>query len=526
MRAQSVVLAVHFLLAACWLPAFAQVGGDKKKDDTKKEAEKITAETKVAGKNLHEWVELIAQEDPKKFKVKDRSEFEVAMKYIMLYGPDLAMAAVPPLLGELKKHTAANPIDMSVRVNGAVALGQILANAKNRKDPKDLNRDLVKETVDELVKMLTDKQVMVRYRAAQALGTLGPLARKAIPGLCKLTKDSETWENRLAAVMALGPVSWEEKGPPSEETMTTLLATLWYKLEPAAKVRLAALAALANLQVGKYEKEKYRKRLEEMAADDVNPLCRLRANVDVWPYLTDKDNKPIALARKKHLDALEKFLTNADVETRMELIKGVVLLAPDNDKKGEPQKALVAILYKALDDKLPVVRIEALRALGYLKMADTDRGNYMAHLDQVASTDADPFVRLNAYSWLFPNLKTPQDKQKYGQGLGNLLNKSEPAMKIEACKLIGEIGQDAAATVPDLIKGLGDPEPQVVHWCIYALGNLEQAGQPALATLQKLLKTEGITADIRETAQDAINIITGKEKLGKREQQKKAEDKQ
>jgi len=50
MRANRALLAVHFLLAACWLPAFAQIGGDKKKDDTKKEAEKITAETKVAGK--------------------------------------------------------------------------------------------------------------------------------------------------------------------------------------------------------------------------------------------------------------------------------------------------------------------------------------------------------------------------------------------------------------------------------------------------------------------------------------------
>ena len=64
----------------------------------------------------------------------------------------------------------------------------------------------------------------------------------------------------------------------------------------------------------------------------------------------------------------------------------------------------------------------------------------------------------------------------------------------------------------------------LVATAIYALGNLEKAGGPALPALEKLLMTTGIPAEIRETAQDAINIITGKEKLGKREQ-KKGEDK-
>jgi HEAT repeat protein len=515
MRWHGIFLALHLLLAACWMPALAQVGGDKKKDDTKKEPEKITADTKVGGKNLAEWIDLI--------KGKDRSETEVALRTILLYPADIGVAAVPAMLAELKKHDI-TPIDTSVRVNVAKALAPILANTKNHKDPKDPSRDLAKEAVDRLQKMLSDKQIMVRYRAAEALGMMGPLAKKAIPALCKLAADSETWENRYQAVLALGPVSWDEKNAPPEETITTLLGVLSANYEPAARVRLAALSALANLNVGNFEKERYRKKLEAVAADDINPLCRLRAHFHLWPYLTDKDNKPIAKDRKRHLDALEKLQNNPDPEVRLELIHGVVAMSPEKDKKGEPQKVLVALVYKALDDKVPAVRLEAMQALGHLKMGDFDRGNYISHLHQIATSDPEPLLQLNAYSWIFPVVKTALEKDKYGKGLGTLVNKGEPPFRIEVCKLIGEIGEDAAATVPDLIKGLSDPDPQVKHWCIYALGNLEKSARPALPALEKILMEQGVSADIRETTQDAINIITGKEKLGKY-QQKKAEDK-
>jgi HEAT repeat protein len=510
MRWHGIFLALHLLLAACWMPALAQVG-DKKKDDTKKEPEKITAETKIGGKNLAEWTDLI--------KGKDRSETEIALRSILMYPPDVAVAAVPAMLAELKKHdNTSTGIDMSVRVNVAAALGPILAGTKNHKDPKDSGRDLAKEAVERLQKMLTDKQVMVRYRAAQALGVMGPLAKKAIPALCKLAGDAETWENRYQAVLALGPVSWDEKNGPPDETISTLLGALSANYEPAARVRLAALDALANLKVGQFAKEKFLKRLEAVAAEDINPLCRLRAHLYLWPVLAAKDHK-------RHLDALEKLLSNPDPDVRLELIHGVAALAaPDKDKKGEPQKILMALIYKALEDKVPVVRIEAMQVLGHLKMGDFDRGEYLTHLHQIGTTDPELLVRLTAYSWIFPIIKKPDEKDKYGKGLGALVNKGEPPFRVEVCKLIGEIGEDAGATVPDLIKGLSDPDPQVQHWCIYALGNLEKAGRPALPALEKILMTSGVSADIRETAQDAINIITGKEKLGKH-QQKKAEDK-
>jgi HEAT repeat protein len=507
MCARSILLAVSLLLAASWMPALAlaQVG------DKKKEAEKITAETKVAGRTLSEWIEVISK--------RDRSETEIAIKNILIYPSDLAAAAVPVIIAELKKHTVANPIDMSVRLNGAIALGHVLSTAKpaSLKDPKDPKRDLVNEGVEQLQKMLADKQVMVRFRAAQALGLMGIMAKKAIPALCTLAGDNETWETRYQAVLALGPVSWHEKDPPPPQVIKTLFIATSYKSEPAARVRLAALDTLANLHVGTFDKEdkqKYRARLEDVCSEDVNALVRLRAHLMIWPFLTDDSNKPIAAARKKHHDALERFLANTDLEVRLALISGLAALAPEKEKKGEPQKQLVNIIYKAMDDKEAVVRMEALLALAHLKMGDFDRLNYMAILDQAAKRDTAAPVQLNAYSWIFPLLK-PGEKQAYGKALGGMLKNVDPAVKVETCKVIAHIGEDAAATLPDLIKGLNDKDQEVVHWCIFALGHLEKSGQPALPVLEKIAATSTLSADVRETAQDAINIITGKEKLNR-----------
>jgi hypothetical protein len=274
------------------------------------------------------------------------------------------------------------------------------------------------------------------------------------------------------------------------------------------------MTTLANLHVGNFEEQKYRARLEDVCLDDVNSLVRLRAHLSIWPLLTDKSNKPIAASRKKHHEALEKFLTNADLEVRLALVSGLAALAPDKEKKGEPQKQLVNIIYKAIGDKEPVVRMEVLQALAHLKMGTFDPLNYMALLDQAAKRDTDPLVQLNAYSWIFPLLKAGE-KQVYGKALGSMLNNANPPVKVETCKVIGHIGEDAAATLPDLIKGLNDKDQEVVHWCIFALGHLEKSGQPALPILERIVTTSTLSADVRETAQDAINIITGKEKLNR-----------
>src|SRR5438270_694500 len=108
MRFRLTLLVVPLFLLALLPPAPAQTGDKKKDPDPKKEADKeITADTKINGKKLDEWIKLIAD--------RDRSQTEVAIKTIISYGPTLAKKAVPDLLKELKKHNKPNPIDLSVR---------------------------------------------------------------------------------------------------------------------------------------------------------------------------------------------------------------------------------------------------------------------------------------------------------------------------------------------------------------------------------------------------------------------------
>src|SRR5207253_6778715 len=113
MRIRLSLLLVPLFLLAMLQPLPAQSGGDKKKDGDPKKEPEITANTKIGGKTLDEWIKWIP--DP------DRSKTEVAIKTIITYGPNVAQKAVPDLLKELQKHNKPNALDMSVRVNGCIA---------------------------------------------------------------------------------------------------------------------------------------------------------------------------------------------------------------------------------------------------------------------------------------------------------------------------------------------------------------------------------------------------------------------
>src|SRR3989442_13973238 len=64
---------------------------------------------------------------------RDRSQVEIAFQSIVQYGPELAKQCIPATLAELKKHKPPKaPIDMSVRVNSAVAMGMILDRKSTR----------------------------------------------------------------------------------------------------------------------------------------------------------------------------------------------------------------------------------------------------------------------------------------------------------------------------------------------------------------------------------------------------------
>jgi hypothetical protein len=183
----------------------------------------------IKGKTVEQWIKEIPSKDP--------SKGEEAIRTILLFHPDVAYQVVPVLIKELKRHNNGSTVDISIRVNAVIALGVILGEGgANDPEPK-----VVDEAVTLLMRYLTDGQLIVKNRAAQALGRIGPPAKPAIPKLIAASKDRSSWKTREAGVTALGYVAREQPWGPSEEVVEALIRAL---ADSASPVRLAAIKAL------------------------------------------------------------------------------------------------------------------------------------------------------------------------------------------------------------------------------------------------------------------------------------------
>src|SRR5262245_12548787 len=176
----------------------AAAPGQSSKDSKDK---KITHVDQFAGKTLDQWIKEIPS--------ADRSKGEIAIKTIIsAFPPKQAYAAVPALLSELRKHSlGAAVVDLSVRINCTIALGAIPHSVEDR-DPKH-----VKEAVSLLQGQIADTQpqAILRYRAIQALGSIGPDAKPAMNAILLRVTDPLTWEIREAACAALGRIAQDKE---------------------------------------------------------------------------------------------------------------------------------------------------------------------------------------------------------------------------------------------------------------------------------------------------------------------------
>src|SRR5207253_1996943 len=112
------------------------------------------------------------------------------------FGPTKASLALPEIVADLKRHKTI-PVDLSVRVNGIMAIStiyQMMAMAKKEPDPK-----MHKEIFDLYKGFLTDPQVMMRIRAVEGIRYLGPISRDAIKEVITMSGDPVTWEVRKEA---------------------------------------------------------------------------------------------------------------------------------------------------------------------------------------------------------------------------------------------------------------------------------------------------------------------------------------
>lgn len=325
----------------------------------KTDAKSDTSQFKdIGGRPLEDWIKDIHS--------KDRSKAETAVRIILMYPADRAYQAVPDLLSELKKHTFTTPLDISLRVNIPMALGIILTNTKGA-DPKH-----VTEAVTLLTRLLKDTQSIVRYRAAEALGRIGPEARAATTELIPLLKDPATWEIRQIAALALGQVSYNDKGPP-----LLVLDALYKSLgDSASQVRLGAIQALTfagppELKV----KPLLMNALAPLAANDPEPAVLIWANM----ALISLNDGPNAM----WLNPILKLTKHKDPMVRAQALQAVGTIG------GAKVKAAVPNLIDSLNDPDSPAGVQMLTmwALGRIGVWGSDA---IPSLEKIAADAKQP----------------------------------------------------------------------------------------------------------------------------------------
>src|SRR5262245_38014032 len=141
--------------------------------------------TKVGDRTLAQWLADVSS--------KDRSKVETALRTLPLFGHEGDAKGLPVILAELKKHGPGAHLDTSTRETAAFVLGEIVGRSE-KLDPK-----VADEVVAALRRLLGDSQSIVKLRAAEALGKLGPRAKAALPDLLSAAADKDTWGVRQTA---------------------------------------------------------------------------------------------------------------------------------------------------------------------------------------------------------------------------------------------------------------------------------------------------------------------------------------
>jgi len=352
MRARIFFLASFCLLFIIVAATAQPPAGDKfKGPDPQKDLPKITADTEINGKTRDQWIALIPG-DPKK---PDRSQSELAVESIVLYGPELAQKAVPTMIAELEKHYTKSAVDLSVRVAIPPALALILAT-----NPKP-NAQEVKNTVAVFRRMLGDGQVVVKIRVAQACARMGPMAKDSIPELLTIARDpnSPTWELRHAAILALGTTSYDPTNNPPVNVTTAIIKGV---SDPAIKVRLAALQSLSIVRAAEDKdptiKKSLQNALQNMAKTDPDPIGQIRANWALFQFHAGPANKKI---RAPFIVNVAHFLDHKEAHVRMEVCQTLGAMGPEAIDHGP------ALLKKGLKDKEMAVMGWAMWALGQMQ---------------------------------------------------------------------------------------------------------------------------------------------------------------
>jgi HEAT repeat protein len=455
----------------------AQKGGAKDGKTDKTETKKAPQElTDIGGKSIDEWIKEIGS--------TDRSESSVAIKTVLLFPPEQAKKAIPALLDQLRKHKK-RAVDASVRVNAPTALVTLLSNIK---DPP---KEQVKEAIELLTWMLGDQQIVVRYRAIQALALCGPAAKEAIPKLIVLTKDFPTWETRHAATVALGVIAQpteKDKAPPSD-VIQALYVRLHAKQETSSQVRLAAIQSLRMLRVPESKSTLTFETEMEPVTRDPKPLVRIAAHSALY-----KLNPKLKTMRRA---AVAKLLTSHETAVRLAAIFALGQIGADS-------KDRLADLERCVADRDSNVAGAALHAIAEIGRTSVPARGFLSELIQ--NPKAELPIRVEAARALGGiGADAKSQRGMFAQILGD--PKQELSLRIESARALGNMGEEAADQMSTLIKTATDKELPVAMISILCIVNMGDAGRRAVPALNTIAEDKNQPDQVRRAAREAADHL-------------------
>lgn len=452
-----------------------------------------TAESQPAqpkGKGPPEFMGKTYDQWRKELKSTDPSKRETAMKAVLMFDLPMAADAIPEIIADLARQKTIK-VDLSVRVNGTMALNTYFLHAANAKKTPDAK--VVKDALAVYRMGLKDTQVIMKVRSLQGLQFLGPPARDALEDVIVLARDTSTWEVRKEAIPVMVMLAYTEKGPADTKVMIALRASADTKTETSYLVRVVGVTGLGIL--GKE-----------------NAVVDLRRALENDPSKEVRGAAVQALvhAKESALPDLRKALNQPNKEVR--------LLAVQALGAAGKEKALADIL-GVLDDTEKEMRLVGLNTVASMKdiLSVNGKAASLKKLNGRLALEKDSILQVWTNATIM-GVNGKCDDKHMQPILARLTDKDVPT-KTQAFQAIAACGTEAKPFAWKTLHDLVDHND--TETAINAVDTLVLIrAYEAIPKFEKIKADAKANSELKEAAENALDNF----KLLK-EQEKKAKEK-
>jgi len=313
------------------------------------------------------------------------------------------------------------------------------------------------------------------------------------------SKDRSKGETAIQTVLMFGPER-------AYDALPVLIAELKRNtsfLNVDVSIRVNATLAIGVILSGTKSPD------PDLVKDAVLVLNRMLGdNQEIVRYQAAEALAKLGPAAKSAIPLLLAALRDPNTwKTRQAAAAALGFVALD---KNEPSPNVSEALLKALNDSAAQVRVAALQSLANLGRLSSakKKAQIIATIMAKAEYDPEPSVRIWAHMGAMNIAEKVTDA--HVSAIAAVLGGADVMGRVHAAQALGMIGPRAKKAISRLTDTLDDKQDEVVMECIKALANMKDTAAAALPALQGLAKDTSRHPVLRQAAQHAIDIISGK----------------